>query len=102
MRMFCCIVLLFITSFLFSQNKSKKLDFNTQYQSASDSTKSRQPKKVATLDLYRIITLDRDTTYIDTSLTIQKEYSHNYLRRDTFGLLPFANDGQTYNTLQYS
>ncbi|BDB53736.1 hypothetical protein GENT5_00410 [Flavobacterium ammoniigenes] len=102
MRMFCCIVLLFITSFLFSQNKSKKLDFNTQYQSASDSTKSRQPKKVATLDLYRIITLDRDTTYIDTSLTIKKEYSHNYLRRDTFGLLPFANDGQTYNTLQYS
>lgn len=100
--MFCCIVLLFITSFLFSQNKSKKLDFNTQYQSASDSTKSRQPKKVATLDLYRIITLDRDTTYIDTSLTIKKEYSHNYLRRDTFGLLPFANDGQTYNTLQYS
>jgi hypothetical protein len=102
MRMFCCIVLLFITSFLFSQNKSKKLDFNTQYQSASDTTKSRQPKKVATLDLYRIITLDRDTTYIDTSLTIKKEYSHNYLRRDTFGLLPFANDGQTYNTLQYS
>jgi hypothetical protein len=100
--MFCCIVLLFITSFLFSQNKSKRLDFNTQYQSASDTTKSRQPKKVATLDLYRIITLDRDTTYIDTSLTIKKEYSHNYLRRDTFGLLPFANDGQTYNTLQYS
>ena len=78
------------------------MDFNTKYQSGSDTTKSRQPKKVATLDLYRFITLDRDTTYIDTSLTIQKEYSHNYLRRDAFGLLPFANDGQTYNTLQYS
>lgn len=102
MRMFCCIVLLFFTSFLFSQNKSKRLDFNTKYRSALDTTKARQPKKVATLDLYRIITLDRDTTYIDTSLTIKKEYNHNYLRRDTFGLLPFANDGQTYNTLQYS
>ena len=102
MRMFCCIVLLFITSFLFSQNKSKRLDFNSKYRSALDTTKARQPQKVATLDLYRIITLDRDTTYIDTSLTIKKEYSHNYLRRDTFGLLPFANDGQTYNTLQYS
>jgi hypothetical protein len=100
--MFCCIVLLFITSFLFSQNKSKRLDFNTKYRSALDTTKARQPQKVATLDLFRIITLDRDTTYIDTSLTIKKEYSHNYLRRDTFGLLPFANDGQTYNTLQYS
>ncbi len=59
-------------------------------------------KPVATYDMYRAITLERDTTYIDTSLTIQKEYSHNYLRKDIFGLLPFANDGQTYNTLQYS
>jgi hypothetical protein len=100
--MFFCIVLLLITSFLFAQNKSKRLDFNTKYRSALDTTKVRQTQKVATLDLYRIITLDRDTTYIDTSLTIKKEYSHNYLRRDTFGLLPFANDGQTYNTLQYS
>ena len=58
--------------------------------------------KIATIDLYKVITIENDTTYIDTSLTIQKEYSHNYLRKDIFGLLPFANDGQTYNTLQYS
>ena len=102
MRMPCIIVLLFFSSFLFSQNKSKEFDFNTKYQGVTDTTKSKLPKKVATIDLYRIITLEKDTTYIDTSLTIQKEYSHNYLRRDTFGLLPFANDGQTYNTLNYS
>ncbi|MFV8354136.1 putative porin [Flavobacterium sp. XS2P14] len=59
-------------------------------------------KKVASIDLYKVISVENDTTYIDTSLTIQKEYSHNYLRKDIFGLLPFANDGQTYNTLQYS
>ncbi|RKS95445.1 putative beta-barrel porin [Flavobacterium limicola] len=59
-------------------------------------------KKTATIDLYKVITLENDTTYIDTSLTIQKEYSHNYLRKDIFGLLPFANDGQTYNMLHYS
>jgi hypothetical protein len=100
--MYSIILVLFITSTLFAQNKSKELDFNTKYQRASDSTKMKQSQKLATIDLYRIITLDRDTTYIDTSLTIKKEYSHNYLRRDTFGLLPFANDGQTYNTLQYS
>lgn len=58
--------------------------------------------KVASIDLYKVISIENDTTYIDTSLTIQKEYSHNYLRKDIFGLLPFANDGQTYNTLQYS
>lgn len=63
--------------------------------------KKKSADKVATLDLYRFISLDNDTTYIDTSITIQKEYSHNYLRKDIFGLLPFANDGQTYNTLQF-
>lgn len=57
---------------------------------------------IATIDMYRVISLERDTTYIDTSLTIQKKYSHNYLRRDLFGLLALPNEGQTYNTLQYS
>jgi hypothetical protein len=55
--------------------------------------------KVATIDMYRIISLERDTTYVDTSLTIQKEYQFNYLRRDIFGLMPFPNEGQPYNTL---
>ncbi|RZJ73697.1 MAG: hypothetical protein EOO49_01735 [Flavobacterium sp.] len=51
--------------------------------------------------MYRIVTLDRDTTYVDTSLTIHDEYRHNYLRKDIFGLLPFANEGQTYQTLDF-
>ncbi len=94
---------------LFSQNKEGKnlkknngMDINNSYQSTSDSLKNSKNIKIATQDMYRFITLERDTTYIDTSLTIQKEYSHNYLRKDTFGLLPFPNEGQTYNTLQYS
>lgn len=57
--------------------------------------------KVAANDQYRIISLERDTTFVDTSLTIQKEYRFNYLRKDIFGLLPFSNEGQTYNTLDY-
>lgn len=103
MRILTSLIFLALPTLLFSQIKSgKELDFNSKYTSVTDSTKNVIPKKVATLDMYRIITLERDTTYIDTSLTIQKEYSHNYLRKDNFGLLPFANDGQTYNTLQYS
>ncbi|AWA29763.1 hypothetical protein HYN48_06550 [Flavobacterium magnum] len=66
----------------------------------TQSTADNAPK--ATIDMYKVITADRDTTYIDTSLTIYKDYIFNYLRKDNFGLLPFANDGQTYNTLQYS
>jgi hypothetical protein len=76
------------------------MDFNSKYNS-SDSIK-KPKEKVATIDLYRVVTLERDTTYIDTSLTIKKLYSFNYLRKDTFGLMPFPNEGQTYNTLQYS
>lgn len=56
---------------------------------------------IATIDMYKIVTLQRDTTYVDTSLTIQKEYRVNYLRKDNFGLLPFNNEGHTYNTLDY-
>lgn len=48
---------------------------------------------------YKIISFNRDTTYVDTSLTIQKEYKFNYLRKDDFELLPFSNVGQTYNQL---
>ncbi|RAV28595.1 putative porin [Sinomicrobium soli] len=48
---------------------------------------------------YQIISYGRDTTYLDTSLTIKKEYRYNYLRKDNFELLPFSSVGQTYNTL---
>ncbi|MGK4569325.1 putative porin [Flavobacterium sp. 3HN19-14] len=75
-------------------------DRNTSEEQEENKPKKDLPK--ATIDMYKVVTLERDTMYIDTSLTIQKEYSFNYLRRDNFGLLPFANDGQTYNTLQYS
>ena len=101
MRIFFLFIFISFHFLLFSQEKnSKNLDSNSRYNS-SDSIKTKKGK-IATIDLYKVISIENDTTYIDTSLTIQKEYSHNYLRKDIFGLLPFANDGQTYNTLQYS
>ncbi|MBX2829343.1 MAG: putative porin [Flavobacteriaceae bacterium] len=54
------------------------------------------------IELYKIISADRDTTFVDTTLHIQREYNYNYLRRDNFELLPFSNVGQTYNSLGYS
>ncbi len=48
---------------------------------------------------YKIISFARDTTYLDTTLTIQKEYKYNYLRKDDFELMPFSNVGQPYNKL---
>ncbi len=64
--------------------------------------KAADTTKRAAIDQYRIITLERDTTFLDTSLSIQKEYKFNYLRKDSFGLLPFSNEGQTYNILDFA
>ncbi len=52
-----------------------------------------------TIKDYKVISFTRDTTYLDTTLTIQKEYKYNYLRKDDFELMPFANIGQTYTEL---
>jgi hypothetical protein len=98
MRIFFYLCLLIVPTLLFSQDKPKEKPSLRQ----EDKGEVSKKEKVATIDMYRIVSLERDTTYIDTSLTIQREYSHNYLRRDTFGLLSFPNEGQTYNTLQYS
>lgn len=55
--------------------------------------------EAVTIKDYKLISHARDTTYLDTTLTIQKEYNYNYLRRDDFELMPFANVGQPYNAL---
>jgi hypothetical protein len=48
---------------------------------------------------YLIISQRRDTTYVDTTLTLQKDFKFNYLRQDDFELMPFHNIGQPYNKL---
>ncbi|AUC83612.1 putative porin [Lacinutrix sp. Bg11-31] len=63
-------------------------------------SKNTSKKKIeAKITDYLIISHKNDTTYVDTTLTIQKEYKYNYLRKDEFNLMPFSNIGQTYNTL---
>ncbi len=67
-----------------------------------DSLQAKPEIKVANIQDYLIIGVDRDTTFVDTTLSIKKDYKFNYLRRDDFGLLPFANLGQTYNSLTHN
>ncbi len=66
-----------------------------------NSRKAPQAPMVDTVSIqnYKIISYQRDTTYLDTTLTIQKEYKYNYLRSDDFELMPFGNIGQGYNKL---
>ncbi len=65
--------------------------------------KKREAQEKDTIEItirdYKIISHNRDTTYLDTTLTIAKEYRYNYLRRDDFELMPFSNIGQPYNSL---
>lgn len=110
MRIFFSLFFFVFPLFLFSQNKenvskkkddnsAKEIDYNSKY-NATDSIKKKKAPE-ATIDMFQIISLEKDTTYIDTTQSIRKEHGFNYLRKDIFGLLRFTNVGQTYNTLQY-
>ncbi|MDM9631604.1 putative porin [Robiginitalea aurantiaca] len=78
---------------------SRKQDTSRLKKRAFNPEKSEDPADTLTIKDYKIISHARDTTYLDTSLTIQKEYRYNYLRRDDFELMPFSNIGQPYNRL---
>ena len=104
-----------ISSVVFGQTspekaqRIKKTDtlYSTTQDSITVSDRGQKPKKSlldqldpedskdkkAKIKDYLIISHKNDTTYVDTTLTIQKEYKFNYLRQDNFGLMPFSNLG---------
>ncbi len=59
---------------------------------------SVEKKKIerAPIELYKIISYERDTTFLDTTLSIKKHYKFNYLRKDNFELQHFVNTGRPY------
>lgn len=61
-------------------------------------SKPKDEKKITIKD-YKIINSVGDTTFLDTTLTIGKDYRYNVLRRDDFELMPFSNVGQSFNEL---
>lgn len=109
--LFVCFVFL-ASSSVYGQRTLKTLEGgggrpNTSKGIGNDSLFDRGSKKIAKnteakIEDYKIISRKGDTTFVDTTLTIQKEYKFNYLRRDYFELLPFNNMGQTYNSLSHN
>lgn len=67
----------------FKKNTIVKLDGKTSYKD------------------YKIISIKNDTTIVDTTLNIRKEYHFNYIRKDIFELMPFHNQGQTFTSLGF-
>jgi hypothetical protein len=88
-----------LPTILFSQNKLKRRRSEKALPTNSAVPKQQTVLSRATMDQYRFISITILLTLILD--TIQREYSFNYLRKDNF-ILAFANEGQTYNTLQYS
>ena len=65
--------------------------------------KPKEEKKDSiTIKDYKIFYEDGTSISIDTTLSISKDYQFNFLRRDMFELLSFANVGHTYNKLSYN
>ena len=72
---------------------------NDTTNSTLNNRSSNTPKKLAKIEQYKIVSFKNDTTFVDTTLSIKKDYKFNYLREDNFNLIQFSNVGQTYNTL---
>ncbi|MHA6278538.1 putative porin [Salinimicrobium sp. CAU 1759] len=97
--------LLFCVSVNAQERKLNRGSAEVQDREAFEQPDERQTKEStvekAPIFLYKIISVENDTTVVDTSLHIYKDYRFNYLRKDNFGLLPFSNVGRTYNRLTY-
>lgn len=92
------VLLLLMSANSFAQTRL----FSNQPDSEKDSPEKSKKEEKSSIEDYKIISFKGDTTYVDTTLTIQKDYLFNYIRKDNFGLLPFSNVGQSYAELTKS
>lgn len=107
MRKVVLLIILLISVFSFSQNSNLQLNRGSEMMNDSlnksqfgeGSTSNVTPK--APIDWYKVISINRDTIAMDTTLTIKREYRFNYLQKDLFGRLPLPNEGQPYNILDF-
>ena len=60
-----------------------------------------KPMSDVTINDYKIMYLDGREEVVDTSLSLEREYSFNFLRKDYFEFLVFPNMGEAFNKLGY-
>ena len=51
---------------------------------------------------YKLLFLDGSEMTVDTSLSLEREYTFNFLRKDYFEFLTFPNMGEAFNKLGYN
>lgn len=103
MRYILLVVFLMMGSCLFAQDNPpspiQESDSPSRQSSLENKRQVKSEPAEITIKDYKIISFARDTTFLDTTITINKEYKYNYLRADDFELMPFSNVGQPYNKL---
>jgi len=113
------VILLFFTHFIWCQQEliiEKDLvkveeSKNIKKDSLNILEKKRKKKKPSgifikpmsdiTINDYKIMYLDGREELVDTSLSLEREYSFNFLRKDYFEFLVFPNMGEAFNKLGY-
>ncbi len=102
MKYILLVVFVMMGGFLFAQDNPPPTQESAPPTKPRSLDKKRaigsEPSEITIKD-YKIISFERDTTFLDTTITINKEYKYNYLRTDDFELMPFSNVGQPYNKL---
>lgn len=105
-NIFTIFLVLFVVNTMCSQTKLSTGNVNRPDNPFGEDTsavkRAKGFKNVASIDMYLRFNTEVDTSIVDTTLVIDKQYKFNYLQSDNFGLMPFANIGQTYNTLTYN
>jgi len=56
---------------------------------------------LVTVSDYKILYLDESEKSVDTSLSLETEYTFNFLRKDYFEYLPLPNMGEGFNKMGY-
>ena len=98
-----------LVSFLFlivSINSFGQTRLNPNSINVSDSTKFNREVKVKLSGStkytdYRSFNYKNDTVVIDTTISLQTDFNHNFIRKDDFELMAMHNQGQTFNKLAY-
>ena len=99
-KFFLVISFFFTPIILFAQSEDLEGKLRAQEEQQKENNQ-KESKDSLNLNEYKIFHLDGSFQIVDTSLTYNKYYKFNFLRKDNFELLSFANTGHTYNKLSY-
>ena len=99
-KFFLVISFFFTPIILFAQSEDLEGKLRAQEEQQKENNQ-KESKDSLNLNEYKIFYLDGSYQIVDTSLTYNKYYKFNFLRKDNFELLSFANSGHTYNKLSY-